>query len=177
MIFPTPTFCGLDVGANGAFAVLADAPQVGTLDTGDIGAMTDALRSLKVAHPGLFVAVEKVGPFPKMGVVGAWRFSGAFHVPQAACAALSIPYRLVAPKSWQEGMGLPRGTRENRAAQKDRKAAIVAAARARWPSVEWPTNQVGRSAVADALFLAHYASQEGAAVRRAQPPEGAGKEE
>lgn len=157
------SYCGIDPGAEGALALLGEPPTWAPMDTAAGEQLAPALRALKAAHPALLVGIERVSSYPGMGCAGAFRFGGSFYAPQAACAALEIPYVLVGPKDWQRGMALPTG----KDCQAERKEAIVAQAMARWPGVGWPKAKKARSAVADALYIALYVQRTEQPVRAA----------
>lgn len=114
-------FLGIDPGAQGGIAYLAD----GTLVTHELAGMThrqllDYLRDVAVLSQDVFgrphvrCVLEQVGGFvagdrgqsgmgPSMFAFG----KGVGHLEMALCAA-EIPYTTVVPRVWQKQMGVPK---------------------------------------------------------------------
>ncbi len=157
MIAPAAwTSVGIDPGATGAVAWLdGEGVACGVLlDTGDPTALRDALAPLASGARRVHVGVEKVSAWPGMGVVGAFRFGGAFVGPRVACAMLGLPVSLVLPQRWNDVAFEGRARPKEKA---DRKRAALAGARERWPSAD--LKRVKDGAIAEALWIALYVAR------------------
>lgn len=105
---------GIDPGLDGA---------VGFLDGGRLHALEDMptvisttgrrvvdfhrLAAILRDRAPAFVLVERVGPRPGEGAVGAFQFGHTFGGILATLAALGIPYDLVQPQVWKRRAGIP----------------------------------------------------------------------
>jgi hypothetical protein len=110
-------FAGIDPGLSGAvgfvcergaFHDVADLPTL-TTTTGrkqiDFGALAVLLDAMRPA----FVLLERVGPRPGEGSVGAFSFGVSYGGILATLAALRLPHDVVMPASWKRKAGIPPG--------------------------------------------------------------------
>lgn len=122
-------FCGIDPGIGGAvglvredgtFAAVADMPTLPTT-TGRRQVDFAALAAILREHGPAFVLVERVGPRPGEGAVGAFAFGYSFGGILATLAALALPHDVVQPAAWKRRAGIPPGA--------DKRASIATAVR------------------------------------------------
>ena len=146
---------GIDPGLTGAVVwlapdgellALADMPVL-TTTTGRREVNAAGLADLMRCYPGATVAVERVGPRPGEGAVGAFAFGHGFGTVLAVLATLGHPVRLVQPAVWKRWAGIPAG------APKD--AAVAVAARM-VPSASQHLMLKKHHGRADALLLAEF---------------------
>lgn len=163
-------FTGIDPGKRGGLAFivsLANGPNWGVVgvdampiipgrkksrDEYDLVAIRDWLRR-RMERASIFVTVEKSQPLPP-------KFGGGIANYQRGCStgwawmltALSIPYQLVAPRTWQKVMHA--GT-----SGADTKQRSIIAAQRLFPHVDLRRSEKSRKlddGLADALLLAEY---------------------
>lgn len=151
------TYLGIDPGKSGGVVALScDGTVLSSALTPTLGkeydeaGMADLIRD---ARPTL-VALEHVHAMPGQGVSSMFSFGAGFGLWRGMLSALGVPYVLVKPRAWQRGLGVP-----TKATTKERKAAIVAAAKRRWPELEMP--RVKDWALADAAWIAEWARVNG----------------
>lgn len=120
--------CGVDPGLTGAIVFLSpdgellavvDMPTL-TSTTGRREVNAAGLADLMRCHPDATVTVERVGPRPGEGAVGAFAFGHGFGTVLAVLATLGHPVRLVQPAVWKRWAGIPAG------APKDAAVAVAA---------------------------------------------------
>ena len=102
-------FAGIDPGLSGAvgfvcergaFHNVADLPTVTTttgrrqIDFGALAVLLDAMR------PD-FVLLERVGPRPGEGAVGAFGFGVSYGGILAVLASLRLPHDVIQPATWK----------------------------------------------------------------------------
>jgi crossover junction endodeoxyribonuclease RuvC len=129
------TTLGIDIGVNGALALLDDD---GTLvDVFDTPTLHDGPKNRQTINAPLFAElvyrthatrafVERVGPRPKEGAVGAFAFGDCKGVVRGVLAAAAIPCVFITPVQWKRVVGVPPG--------KDMKDAARSNAINRWPA-------------------------------------------
>ena len=125
---------GIDIGSTGALAVLSD--NGGLLDVFDMPTLRDGPAKRKTVNAPLLAEiiykshanrafVERVGPRPMEGAVGAFAFGDAKGVVRGCLAAAAIPAVFITPVTWKRVVGVPPG--------KDMKDMARSNAINRWP--------------------------------------------
>jgi crossover junction endodeoxyribonuclease RuvC len=145
-------FAGIDPGAAGAVAIIADDLSVIALEDwcGDVESTAAMFRGLWLEHRPELTIMESVSAMPGQGVSSTFRFGVNLGGWLGILATLSARYRLVKPRSWQAAMFDP-GT------GKEPKTRSLTTARRLFPDAELNLKKHhGRS---DALLLACYARQ------------------
>lgn len=146
-------FAGIDPGITGAVGIVReDGTPAAVLDmpiltttTGrkqvDAAALAGLLRD---ADPA-FVLVERVGPRPGEGAVGAFAFGHTFGSILAVLATMGLPHDVVQPAQWKRRAGIPPGA--------DKAASIQTAIRLFPSAAPWLSRKKddGR---AEALLIA-----------------------
>ena len=128
------TILGIDIGASGALAVLSDAGEL--LDVQDMPCLRDGPKNRRTVNAPLLAEiiykshadrafVERVGPRPMEGAVGAFAFGDAKGVVRGCLAAAAIPAIFITPVTWKRIVGVPPG--------KDMKDMARSNAINRWP--------------------------------------------
>ncbi len=92
-----------------------------------------------------FVLVEKVGPRPGEGAVGAFSFGHTFGGILGVLAALRLPHDVVMPAVWKRQAGIPPGAD---------KGVSIATAKRLLPDAEDMLNRKKDDGRAEALLLA-----------------------
>ena len=146
---------GIDPGLSGAIAVLNDdgtllalhdmPTQATTTNRREISA--SALADLLRQYPGAACTVERIGPRPGEGAVGAFSFGHGFGSVLAVLACLGHPVRLAQPATWKRWAGIPAGA--------DKQASIGTAARM-VPSAASYLTLKKHDGRADAVLIAAY---------------------
>ena len=128
------TILGVDIGAGGALAVLTDAGEL--VDAFDMPTLRDGPAKRRTINAPLLAEivykshadrafVERVGPRPMEGAVGAFSFGDAKGVVRGVLAAAAIPTIFITPVTWKRVVGIPPG--------KDMKDMARSNAINRWP--------------------------------------------
>lgn len=151
-------FCGIDPGVSGAvgfvdmagaFTAVHDMPTTATT-TGrrqiDPAALAEMLRQ----HGPAFVLVERVGPRPGEGAVGAFAFGQTYGGILAVLAALALPHDVIQPASWKRRAGIPPGAT---------KGVSIATAKRLLPDAAPHLSRVKDDGRAESLLLALQAWQ------------------
>jgi crossover junction endodeoxyribonuclease RuvC len=131
---PTVTILGIDIGAQGALAILSDAGEL--LDVQDMPCLRDGPKNRRTVNAPLLAEiiykshatrayVERVGPRPMEGAVGAFAFGDAKGVVRGCLAAAAIPATFITPVQWKRVVNVPPG--------KDMKDMARSNAINRWP--------------------------------------------
>jgi crossover junction endodeoxyribonuclease RuvC len=131
---PTMTILGVDIGAGGALAALSDAGEL--IDVWDMPTLRDGPAKRRTINAPLLAEivykshatrafVERVGPRPLEGAVGAFAFGDAKGVVRGCLAAAAIPTIFITPVTWKRAVGVPPG--------KDMKDMARSNAINRWP--------------------------------------------
>jgi crossover junction endodeoxyribonuclease RuvC len=127
---------GVDIGATGAIALLEDNGQL--VDVWDMPCLRDGPANRRTVNAPLLAEiiykshagrafVERVGPRPMEGAVGAFAFGDAKGVVRGCLAAAAIPAVFITPVTWKRVVGIPPG--------KDMKDMARSNAINRWPSL------------------------------------------
>ena len=111
---------GIDPGARGALVLLdadtnrvehyADMPAHDVTVAGqkrksvDPHGLANIIRSWDGRYARVFGVLEQVASMPKQGVASTFAFGRASMAPEAAMAALEIPFNLVRPNVWKKVM-------------------------------------------------------------------------
>lgn len=110
-------FAGIDPGlggaigfvhADGTFAHVHDMPCL-MQTTGRRAIDPAGLAAILREHGPAFVLVERVGPRPGEGAVGAFAFGHTFGGILAVLATLGLPHDVVMPAQWKRRAGIPPG--------------------------------------------------------------------
>ena len=125
---------GIDIGATGALAALTDKGEL--VDVWDMPTLRDGPAKRRSVNAPLLAEiiykshadrafVERVGPRPMEGAVGAFAFGHSAGVIRGCLAAAAIPAILITPVTWKRVVGVPPG--------KDMKDQARSNAINRWP--------------------------------------------
>jgi crossover junction endodeoxyribonuclease RuvC len=125
---------GVDIGATGALALLEDNGQL--VEVWDMPTLNDGPKNRRTVNAPLLAEiiykshatrafVERVGPRPMEGAVGAFAFGDAKGVVRGCLAAAAIPTVFITPVQWKRIVGVPPG--------KDMKDRARSIAINRWP--------------------------------------------
>jgi hypothetical protein len=129
------TTLGIDIGATGALAVLDDTGQL--VEVYDMPCLNDGPKNRRTVNAPLLAElvyrthatrafVERVGPRPQEGAVGAFAFGDCKGVVRGVLAAAAIPSQFITPVQWKRAVGVPPG--------KDMKDMARSNAINRWPA-------------------------------------------
>ena len=129
------TILGVDIGKGGALAALTDDGQL--VDVWDMPCLRDGPANRRTVNAPLLAEiiykshadrafVERVGPRPMEGAVGAFAFGDAKGVVRGVLAAAAIPATFITPVQWKRVVGVPPG--------KDMKDRARSIAINRWPT-------------------------------------------
>lgn len=147
---------GIDIGVRGGIALL---DQYGKLiDVWEMPCLHDGAKNRRSINAPLLSAivfkthvttafVERVGPRPKEGAVGAFAFGDCRGVVRGVLAAASIPVVWIAPPSWKRIVGIPPG-------KEGAKDAARAKAIARWPDMAEKFRHKNDDGLAEAALIA-----------------------
>lgn len=142
-------YLGIDPGKSGGIALLrlqdgiTRASAIKMPETeGDI---VTALESIKSKYPDTIVYIERVGPMPKQGVTGVFKFGYSAGTLKGILSALHFTTHYVTPQKWQRALGCL--TKGDKLVTK-RKAQEL-----------FPDLSITH-AVADALLIAYYGKTE-----------------
>ena len=154
-------FAGIDPGVSGAIGIIGehgrfcavhDMPTLPTT-TGRRQVDFAALAAILREHGPAFVLVERVGPRPGEGAVGAFAFGHTFGGILGTLAALAVSHDVIQPASWKRRAGIPPGA--------DKRASIATAVRL-LPDAAPHLSRVKDDGRAEALLLARQAWERGA---------------
>lgn len=156
---------GIDPGSQGGVAFLdTDTGQAHgeIVDTKDVRELADLIRQRLADEPDgqrVHVAIEKVQAMPgggkrRMGASSAFTFGKAAMGAEAVAILLGLPWSYVRPQDWT---ALALDSRPKPKAQKDRKAAVLNAARDRWPGAGLKRQKDG--AIGEALWMALFVAR------------------
>jgi hypothetical protein len=110
-------FAGIDPGVSGAvglvredgtFAAVVDMPTL-TQTTGRRAVDPAGLAGILRQHQPSFTLVERVGPRPGEGAVGAFAFGQTYGAILATLAALGLAHDVMMPAQWKRRAGIPPG--------------------------------------------------------------------
>lgn len=125
---------GIDIGVTGALALLTDSGEL--VDVWTMPCLRDGPKNRQTINAPLLAEliykshasrafVERVGPRPAEGPVGAFAFGDCKGVVRGVLAAAAIPTLFIQPAAWKRAVGVPPG--------KDMKDAARSEAIRRWP--------------------------------------------
>ena len=128
------TILGIDIGATGAIALLSEKGEL--IDVFDMPTLHDGPKNRRTVNAPLLAEivykshacrafVERVGPRPMEGAVGAFAFGDAKGVVRGCLAAAAIPATFITPVQWKKIVGVPPG--------RDMKDMARSVAINRWP--------------------------------------------
>jgi len=133
-------YLGIDPGQSGGIAVLGDTLTEAYKMPSTERDLADLLEEYAPYIKG--AAIEAVHSFPKQGVASSFAFGRSYGFLRGLLIALRIPFREVAPGSWQRAMGcLTKGD----------KNVSKARAQQMWPKLKIT------HATADSLLIAEWA--------------------
>lgn len=153
---PNPDiFVGIDPGLTGAIAFVdgagkfervADMPTL----TNTIGRRSINFNALakELFYFPAFVLVERVGPRPGEGAVGAFSFGYGFGGICGVLSAMCLSHGLIQPAAWKRKAGIPAGAP---------KEASVEAALRLYPKAAPYLTRAKDHGRAEAILLAHLA--------------------
>lgn len=147
---------GIDIGIRGAIALLSEDGRL--LAVWEMPCLRDGPKGRRSVQPAILADiiysshadrayVERVGPRPLEGVVGAFAFGMAFGSVLGVLAACGVPATLLTPPQWKRIVGIPPG----KAGAKDhaRSQAIR-----RWPAEAARFARVKDDGKAEAALIA-----------------------
>lgn len=146
-------FCGIDPGLSGAVAFLGagghflDVVDMPVLPTTTGRRVIDAerLASILRQHHPAFTLVERVGPRPGEGAVGAFSFGQSVGIIGGVLATLRLSHDLVQPAAWKRRAGIPAGAT---------KGCSIATAKRMLPDAADHLTRIKDDGRAEALLLA-----------------------
>ncbi len=147
--------CGIDPGLSGAigflfedgtFAHVFDMPIV-TATTGRKQVDALGLAAILRRYLPTMTTVERVGPRPREGAVGAFAFGHGLGTIQGVLAALDLPYQFVQPATWKRAAGIPSAAD---------KAVSITIAKQLIPSCAERLTLIKHHGRAEALLLARH---------------------
>jgi crossover junction endodeoxyribonuclease RuvC len=127
---------GIDLGVNGAFAVVrSDGSLISVHDTPALADGPSGRRNVNAAIVAEIIAkshateafVEFVGARPGEGAVGAFSFGRSRGVVEGVAAALDVPISFITPPAWKRLVGIAPG-------KDGAKDAARSEAIRRWPA-------------------------------------------
>ena len=147
--------CGIDPGISGAVAFVTEAGTFRAVYDMPIVIRTTGrkqidglgLAAILRRHAPSITTVERVGPRPGEGAVGAFAFGHGLGVIQGVLASLDLPYQFVQPATWKRAAGIPVGAD---------KQVSVAIAKQRIPTAADHLTLIKHHGRAEALLLARH---------------------
>ena len=126
---------GIDIGVKGGVALVSDAGQL--IEVIDMPCLHDGPKHRRTINAPLLASfiykthatrafVERVGPRPNEGVVGAFAFGDSKGVIRGILAAAAIPVIWITPPQWKRVVGIEPG----KDGAKDKARSLVIQ---RWP--------------------------------------------
>ena len=126
---------GIDIGVSGALALVDQSGEL--LDVWDMPCLHDGPKNRQTINAPLLAEivykshatkafVERVGPRPMEGPVGAFAFGDCKGVVRGVLAAAAIPTLFIQPAQWKRVVGIAPGT--------DMKDMARSEAIRRWPA-------------------------------------------
>lgn len=147
---------GIDIGVRGGIALLKDngdlqdAYRMPCLHDGPKHRQTingPLLAEIVYKSHARAAFIERVGPRPGEGSVGAFAFGDCKGVIRGVLAAASIPSVWITPPQWKRAVGIPPG-------KEGAKDAARAEAIRRWPSHAWRFSLKNSDGLAEACLIA-----------------------
>jgi crossover junction endodeoxyribonuclease RuvC len=150
---------GIDIGVQGAIAVLEDGKLITVHDMPVLQEGPKNRRSVNAPLLAGIIAtshatkvyVEHVGPLPSDGHVGAFAFGRSRGVVEGVCAGLSVPVAFITAPTWKRLVGIAPG--KNGAKDAARSKAI-----AHWPGSADLFRRVKDDGRAEACLIAYAGS-------------------
>lgn len=143
------TIIGIDPGANGGIAWIADGKPCVEKMPETLQDLWDLVVSVSLnAGTGgtcIKAYIEQVHSSPQMGVKSAFTFGNGFGHLEMALTAAGIPFERVRPQVWQKALGCM---------TKGDKNVTKKLASELFPSIKCTHN------VSDALLIAHYGTKQ-----------------
>ena len=126
---------GVDIGVTGGLALLSEQGELA--DVFEMPCLHDGPRNRRTINAPLLAElvyrthatrafIERVGPRPMEGAVGAFAFGDSKGVVRGVIAAAAIPAIFIQPAQWKRVVGIPPG-------KEGAKDAARAEAIRRWP--------------------------------------------
>jgi crossover junction endodeoxyribonuclease RuvC len=116
---------GIDVGLNGAIALVQDGELVGVVDMPTVTLDRNGKAKRQVSVPELVdiikqfdpneAYVEKVFAMAGQGVTSVFSFGRSLGVVEGVLTTLKIKTTLMTPQAWQKGLGMTGGKDGSRA--------------------------------------------------------------
>ena len=127
---------GIDIGVTGGVAILTDDGEL--ISVHEMPCLHDGPKNRRTINAPLLASilynshatrafVERVGPRPQEGAVGAFAFGDSKGVVRGCLAACAIPCIFIQPASWKREVGIAPG-------KDGAKDAARAQAIQRWPA-------------------------------------------
>lgn len=116
---------GIDVGLNGAIALIQDGELIGVVDMPTVTLDRNGKAKRQVSVPELVqiikdfdpteAYVEKVFAMAGQGVTSVFSFGRSLGVVEGVLTTLKIKTTLMTPQTWQKGLGVTGGKDGSRA--------------------------------------------------------------
>ena len=116
---------GIDVGLNGAIALIQDGELIGVVDMPTVTLDRNGKAKRQVSVPELVqivkdfdpteAFVEKVFAMAGQGVTSVFSFGRSLGVVEGVLTTLKIKTTLMTPQTWQKGLGVTGGKDGSRA--------------------------------------------------------------
>jgi crossover junction endodeoxyribonuclease RuvC len=116
---------GIDVGLNGAIALVQDGELIGVVDMPTVTLDRNGKAKRQVSVPELVeiikqfdpdeAYVEKVFAMAGQGVTSVFSFGRSLGVVEGVLTTLKIKTTLMTPQTWQKGLGMTGGKDGSRA--------------------------------------------------------------
>ena len=116
---------GIDVGLNGAIALVQDGELIGVVDMPTVTLDRNGKAKRQVSVPELVdiikqfdpneAYVEKVFAMAGQGVTSVFSFGRSLGVVEGVLTTMKIKTTLITPQTWQKGLGMTGGKDGSRA--------------------------------------------------------------
>lgn len=147
---------GIDIGVTGGLALLNEAGAL--IETYDMPCLHDGPKNRRTINAPLLAEivykshartafVERVGPRPKEGAVGAFAFGDSRGVVRGVLASAAIPVIWIASPQWKRVIGIPPG-------KEGAKDAARSQAIHRWPSQAFRWKHKNSDGLAESALIA-----------------------
>ena len=140
-------YIGVDVGKNGAFAVIY--PNGIIVEKWDADRFMDEMIEIASLNEAVRACVEHVWALPRESAKASFSFGHNKGFIEGVLRTLEIPYQLVVPQTWKKEFGL-----------NSDKAKSIEVCRKLFPSVsllKTPRCTKPHDGMAEALLMAEYA--------------------
>ena len=152
----TKRWIGIDPGANGAIAMIAED---GTIEIYELNEEMLLMNAFAWGFDDCICAVEEVHSSPQMGVKSAFTFGDGFGFIRGVLKAYSIPFAYVKPNTWKKEFGCNLGKEYTPKQKKDKDIEVC---KRLYPNISLkrtPKCRTDDDGFADALMLACYAKR------------------